>query len=223
MGVCNKTLNAESNFVVIQFEYLINKLDVNLHEGRGGRRRDVGEGGGGGRRWWGKEEGRGGRRRDVGEGGGTWGKEEGVLKAVVYRRLILGLMLVLLDVSLDQLCNLGGDDLPVLAVTNLGDSFSKYLLVSLLRYFPGVINRFENQFDLLDYPLLPLHFSQKFFLDGHLNRGAWDVVDDLEPVVHHPRVHNRLLAPAVRTFMFVAAGPLVFLFITNDVGPLGAL
>jgi len=101
MGVCNKTLNAESNFVVIQFEYLINKLDVNLHEGRGGR------------------------RRDVGEGGGTWGKEEGVLKAVVYRRLILGLMLVLLDVSLHQLCNLGGNDLPVLAVTNLKNTLGE--------------------------------------------------------------------------------------------------
>jgi len=72
MGVCNKTLNAESNFVVIQFEYLINKLDVNLHEGRRRRRRwgkeVVGEGGG----TWGKEEGRGRRRRDVGEGGGSF-------------------------------------------------------------------------------------------------------------------------------------------------------
>ena len=47
------------------------------------------------------------------------------------------------------------------AETHLGDGFPEYFLVGVFSYFPGIVGWLQNQFHLLHYSVLSLHFLQK--------------------------------------------------------------
>lgn len=96
---------------------------------------------------------------------------------------------MLFDVALHQLFNLRWVDLAISAVTHLRNSLPEDLLVGFLVDLPCIVSWLQHELYFFHNTLLSLNFLQELLLDCHFNCRAGHIVDDLQLVVDHLRLH----------------------------------